>query len=89
MALGERAVRRRPPSLEQSGKAEQKTQDDRAENVSAREGLPTHLQPRTNLAAGWLPGGERGGMVQLMALSLFAELIKEFCPIYIYICVYI
>lgn len=85
MALGERAVRRRPPSLEQSGKAEQKTQDDRAENVSAREGLPAHLQPRTNLAAGWLPGGERGGMVQLMALSLFAELIKEFHPIYIYV----
>ena len=76
MALGEHAVRRRPPCLEQSGKAEQKTQDDRAENVSAGERLPAHLQPRTNLAAGRLPGGERGGVAELTALSLFAELIK-------------
>lgn len=61
MALGERAVRCRPPSVEQSGKAEQKTQDDGAENVSAGEKLPAHLQPRTSLAVGWLPRGERGG----------------------------
>lgn len=76
MALGERAVQCRPPSLEQSGKAEQKTQDDGAENVSAREKLPAHLQPRTNLEAGQLPRGERSGVVELTALSLFAELIK-------------
>lgn len=79
MALGDRGVRRRAPSLEQSGKAEQKTQDDGAENVSAGERLPAHLQPRTNLAAGPLPGASVG---ELAALGLFAELIKSFLPIY-------
>lgn len=52
MALGERAARHRPPVLEQSGKAEQKTQDDGAENVSAGRMLPAHLQPRNNLCGG-------------------------------------
>jgi len=83
MALGERAVRRRTPALEQSGKAEQKTQDDGAENVSAGERLPAHLQPCTNLASGRLPGDEHGSVVELTVLSRFAELRKEFLPIYV------
>lgn len=79
MALGDHTVRRWAPSLEQSGKAEQKTQDDGAENVSAGERLPAHLQPRTNLAAGLLPGASVG---ELAVLGLFAELIKSFLPVY-------
>lgn len=45
MALGERAARHGRLSPEQSGKTEQKTQDDGAENVSAGERPPAHLHP--------------------------------------------
>lgn len=85
MALEERAVRR--PHLpwlplEQSGKAEQKTQDDGAENVCAWVRMELTFSPRSNLAR--LPGGSEAALRELAACGLRAELMQRFAWRYLF-----
>lgn len=53
-------------SLEQSGKAEQKTQDDGAENVCAWAGMAAHLQPLHQPCDG---AAVRGAVLHALMLS--------------------